>query len=134
MDTSDGVIPALDELGRLNQVGFTFDPDAALDLGAVAVACQAHLPPWLLLAGPHGEFELLFTVPSDRVSDFEQAAAAAPWTPVPLGRVVQDPGLLLRAEGRWKWIDTRRVRDLYADVRGDGKRYLAELLAISSTS
>ncbi|MBI4499960.1 MAG: thiamine-monophosphate kinase [Gemmatimonadetes bacterium] len=134
MDTSDGVIPTLDELGRLNQVGFTLDPDAAFDPAALALVCEANLPAWALLAGPHGEFELLFTVPPDRLGGFEQAAAAAHWTPVPLGRVLQDPGLLLRDQGRWKWIDTRRVRDLFSDVGGDVTRYLAGLLAISNTN
>lgn len=132
MDTSDGVIPTLDELARLNHVGFTLDRvvEQVLHPEALAVARRAGLPAWLLLAGPHGEFELVFTVPEDRVTAFVDAAARIGWQPVALGGVTAERGLRRSLGDEWRILDTRRVRDLYADVNGDVRRYVAALVAL----
>lgn len=132
MDTSDGVIPTLDELSRLNDVGFTLDQpvEELIHPQALAVVRRAGFPPWLLLAGPHGEFELLFTVPEDRAADFQAAAARMAWQPMGMGRVVAEPGLRRSEDHGRSVLDTRRVRDLYGEVKGDTQQYLAELLAL----
>ena len=66
MDTSDGLLATLDELGRLNGVGFrlTLPVEGMLHGAALRLAEAQQLPPWTMLAGPHGEFELVFTVPA----------------------------------------------------------------------
>lgn len=130
MDSSDGVIPTLDELGRLNGIGFRIDAPLAdiLHPAALQGAARASLPEWLMLAGPHGEFELLFTVSPDSQPALQAAAAAIGWFPIPIGSVTSEPGLWLGS----RRLDSTRIRDLFADVEGDVRRYLAELIAIDA--
>lgn len=96
---------------------------------ALAVAQRAGLPAWLLLAGPHREFELVFTVPEDRVMAFLDAAGRIGWQPVALGCVTAEPAIPRSLGDEWRVLDTRRFRDLYRDVNGDARRYVSELLA-----
>lgn len=132
MDTSDGAIPTLDELGRLNDVGFELDSTVRMivDTDALTVTDRAGLPAWLLLAGPHGEFELLFTIPEEHLTEFTEAAARVKWQPVALGRVVEPPGLRFSDWDRGRVVDARRVRDLYGEVAGDVNAYLEALLTM----
>jgi len=134
MDTSDGAIATLDELGRLNGVGFrlTTAVEAMLHPAALALAAQAMLPPWLLLAGPHGEFELLFTVPADRGEALERAAAAGGFTPLPLGEVRPESGIELDDLRGSRVLDGGRIRNLFEDSRGDVGRYVGALLAMDT--
>lgn len=131
MDSSDGALATLDELMRLNGVGVALDctvPDV-LHPAARAVARAEGLPAWMMLAGPHGEFELLFTVPADRARHLTTRAAQAGWHPLELGRVVEAPGLRL-ADGTL--LATARIRDRFAEVRGDVERYVWELTRLAS--
>ena len=133
MDTSDGALPTLDQLARLNQVGFRIEGryEDLLDGSAQRVA--AGLPPWMLLAGPHGEFELLFTVPPDRRAAFESAAAAASWSPVRLGVVTAETEICLPYGGSSVPVDTERVRNLFVSVGGDVGEYVKGLFEIDAT-
>jgi thiamine-monophosphate kinase len=130
MDTSDGALATLDQLARLNAVGFRLEGrlEDALDPSARRVA--AGLPDWTLLAGPHGELELIFTVPPDRVAAFQAAAEAAGWTPLRLGVVTSDPAIYLPCEGSSVPLDTVRIRNLFTEVAGDVRAYVRGLLAI----
>ncbi len=130
MDTSDGMIATVDELMRVNGVGISVElpAEAVLHDVALQTARLAGLPPWTMLAGPHGEFELLFTVPSDRCSDFRVAAAAMGWHPIELGAVVPGEGFVWRLDDAWTTVDTPRIRNLFGDVGGDPERFLSELL------
>jgi thiamine-monophosphate kinase len=71
MDTSDGMIATVDQLMRLNNVGFEIElpVERFLHQGSAYMAECAEIPTWMMLAGPHGEFELLFTVPPQRSGD-----------------------------------------------------------------
>lgn len=126
MDTSDGVIPTLDELMRLNRVGFQIDVDLPdiLHLDALRVVRDAGMPEWLMLAGPHGEFELLFTIPAEIRDEFEATARAAGWSPIRLGSATAEPGLRLGPIDP----DATHIRDLFAEVGGDARRFIAELV------
>ncbi len=132
MDTSDGAIATVDELARRNGIGFRLDEPVErwTHTAALATAAVAELPPWMLHAGPHGEFELVFTVPADREAAFLAAARDAGWDPVPLGRATADPDIRFLVDGRLRALDTGRVRNLYAEVGGDVERYLAALHAL----
>jgi thiamine-monophosphate kinase len=101
MDTSDGAIATLDQLMRINEVGFLLDVpvECFLTPEAVALSRSVGIPAWSLLAGPHGEFELIFTVPESRVAPFLVVAGEAGWQPI------------------------------RAEVDGDVDRYLRELLS-----
>lgn len=130
MDTSDGAIATIDELMRINDVGVRLCVtwDRVLDPAAFATAVDAGLPPWTMLAGPHGEFELLFAIPSHRREAFCHEAAAMGWRPIELGDVVRDPGFSCRLGAAWHLFDTARIRNLFTAVHGDPRRYLTELV------
>jgi len=130
MDTSDGLLATLDQLMRLNDVGFLVDApiDRYLEPTALEVSRCFRIPPWTMLAGPHGEFELLFTMPAARVETFLHQATHHGWTPVRLGTVVPEPGVTLHWDGRPHTLNTGAIRDLFSEVRGDPRQYLTELL------
>jgi thiamine-monophosphate kinase len=130
MDSSDGIIPTLDELSQLNGIGFQLDMEVEelLHPGAVRLAAAVKLPPWMMLAGPHGEFELLFTVAPDRRDGFVANAVAHGWEPLEIGTVVPENGLGL-AEGGPR-LDTGRIRNLFMEVDGDVGEYVRALLRL----
>lgn len=127
MDTSDGALATLDELARLNGVGFALESpvENLLHPTAQAAARSAGLPAWLMLAGPHGEFELVFTLSAEHADALQTAAAGLGWSPLELGVVTPEPGLRLADGTR---IDTARLRDLFVAMNGDVERYVAELV------
>lgn len=114
MDTSDGFFATLDQLGSINAVGFTIDArwEEAIDRASLDAVRKRELPPWFLLAGCHGEFELLFTVRPRRQCAFRERAAAAGWNPLEIGLATGAPGVRLPVGGRTLRFDTARVRDL----------------------
>jgi len=132
IDSSDGVIPALDQLMRLNKVGFdlTGPMDSMLHSSALRVVRSTGIPDWLLLAGPHGEFELLFTVPRTMRQMFLIAAARSGWKPIELGEVVEEPVLTIRIDGVSRQVDATAIRNRFPEVQGNVERYIAELLRL----
>ena len=75
-DTSDGFFTALYNLGKVNDVNFELTvpiPDI-LEPAAATIAADAGVPLPFLLAGPVGEYELVFTVPRSQKSDLLAAA------------------------------------------------------------
>ena len=132
MDTSDGALPTLDQLARLNGVGFRIEGRVEALLDGAAQTVVAGYPAWMPLAGPHGEFELLFTIPPDRRAAFESAAAAASWSPLRLGSVTAEPAITLTFDGTRVPVDTVRVRNLFASVGGDVHAYVGGLLEMDA--
>jgi thiamine-monophosphate kinase len=128
MDSSDGIIPTLDELSQLNGIGFQLDMETEelLHPAAVRLAAAVGLPPWMMLAGPHGEFELVFTVAPDRRDAFVANAMAHGWEPLEIGAVIPERGLSL-VEGNQR-LDTGRIRNLFLEVDGDVGEYVRALL------
>ncbi len=129
MDTSDGVIPTLDELMRLNQVGFELkgEVEELLHVDAIGAAESAGLPAWMMLAGPHGEFELLFTVSASNSDAFLAEARAASWTPLEMGSVTCDHQLSIVVDGEARSVRSDRVRNLFLELEGDVEAYIAGL-------
>jgi thiamine-monophosphate kinase len=130
MDTSDGFLPTLDQLMRLNGFGFevSADLESYMDAAAARVNQPAAVPPWVFLAGPHGEFELVFTVPPEREAAFLEAARAQDWRPLRLGHVTTQPVIRLRSGDRYLALDTGRIRNLFSEVGGDAAAYLCQLV------
>jgi thiamine-monophosphate kinase len=134
MDTSDGVIATLDELMRLNDVGVSWERSLSevLHPAALATARRGGLPEWTMLAGPHGEFELLFSVPPSQRDALNEVAAAIGWNPLELGLVTEEPGCC-RYDGTERLeVDTARIRNLLGEVGGDPLRYMCELLGAAA--
>ena len=130
IDTSDGFIAACDEIMRINAVGMlcTRSLHEALDTSARGVAHSLGLPSWMMLAGPHGDFELLFTIPRDGRTGFLAAARRMEWTPLELGHVTTGGGLQWQDGTHDLTIDSTAVRNLFDEVDGNPEAYMRALM------
>lgn len=130
MDTSDGVFATLDQLMRLNNVGFVLETRLSdiLHPSARRLCETTHIPEWMMLAGPHGEFELLFAVPPGRINALFAAASTQDWKPLLIGKVVAEPGVWFRVGDQELRVDTSRIRNLSMHTNGKIDRYISELL------
>lgn len=128
MDTSDGLISTLDQLLRLNGVGFELSNglDRFLEPRTRAVAERYGIPPLMVLAGYHGDFELVFTIRQSDRATFETRAQQRGHAPLLLGRTIEEP-ILRVGEEPPRIIDGARIRNLVAEVEGDALRYVQEL-------
>jgi len=134
MDSSDGFLSVMDQLMRVNNCGFTLDDNwkDIIDKEAAETARTHNLPEWLLLAGQHGEFELLFTIPPDNENEFLSYARMISWDPVRLGTATEKPEILLNLYNKTQRLDTKKLRDLPFNTKGDIKKYLQALLQYDS--
>jgi thiamine-monophosphate kinase len=133
IDTSDGFFPAICNLMRQNQIGFQIQEEL-IDLVNIESQQTAHAidqESWIPLAGPHGEFELLFTIPEDQNNDFIETSNIAGWQPTRIGRATEERHLGVLLDGRNHLIDPFRVANLYTNCKGDIPKYLIELQKIS---
>jgi thiamine-monophosphate kinase len=135
MDTSDGLLATLDQLGRLNNVGFSLESplDLIVDPTASRIAGSAGLRPWMLLAGPHGEFELVFTLPEHRSKAMMHAAGKAGWTPMRIGMVTQTPGITIPGLGNLTPEQMAAIRNYPLHSRDHVRGFLALLDEIEMT-
>ncbi len=135
IDTSDGFIPAISNLMEINGMGYDLEQDLNDIVGdeiRSSIASEG-VPPWMLLAGPHGEFELLFTVPESNVKKFLQAAQSIDWQPVYLGRAGGDPTLSFRLNGNSLSCDPSWIANLFTACGGDVHHYFNELQKINQS-
>lgn len=134
MDSSDGLLATLDQLLRINGRGFGIVPgwEEALDNASRELLQQFDVPEWFLLAGPHGEFELVFTIPPKQEAAFLDDALRQGWTPIRLGLVLPEPELRLAVDGQEYNLDTGEIRNLTASVRKSPLNFLEALRAIDA--
>ena len=132
MDTSDGFISTIDQLMRLNNIGIIIDNNLQeiIDHEAIELSNNTKIPEWMMLAGPHGEFELLFTIPPSKIDSFLKAATSVEWEPVRLGKVVKSQGLNIMQNEKQFSINTGMIRNLFDEVNGDIEKYIQELFKI----
>jgi thiamine-monophosphate kinase len=130
MDTSDGLIATLDQLSRLNGVGFeiTAPLPRLLESGAWRTCQALGLDPLVALAQPHGEFELVWTVPARASERFEREARRGGFEPLAVGRTTDEPGVRLCGEPP-RTLDTARIRNLTDAVGSDPRAYVPALVA-----
>jgi thiamine-monophosphate kinase len=116
MDTSDGLLITLDQLFRVNNKGFILEADWETILSPeVYQFCEtAKIPSWFMAAGIHGEFELVFTIPSSRFDSFLMEAESMEFNPICLGHVQNKPSIefLLPRKKKVK-IDMSPLRNLW---------------------
>jgi thiamine-monophosphate kinase len=131
LDTSDGLIPGLAQLEFVNDVGFELAApcDQILHPAAKELARQTGLPPWFFLAGPHGDFELVFTVPVESEAKFLEAAKGIGWKPLWLGEVVPRGLSLDLGTGELVQTDAALIANLFENSVGDSAGYLESLKA-----
>jgi thiamine-monophosphate kinase len=130
MDTSDGVFAALDQLMRLNNVGFGINValENLIHADALSLCKSAGLPLWLMLAGHHGEFELVFTVESNKVDNFMKSAQQIRWDPILMGEVMEDTSVRFKYNDEMISINTGQIRNLFFEHQGDVQEYINQLL------
>jgi thiamine-monophosphate kinase len=135
MDSSDGLIVTLDQLLRLNGVGFelTTPVPELLDPDALRLSHALGVDPLLMLAQPHGEFELLFTVPAAERERFERHATKHGLGLLRIGQVIPEPVIRLGGPSP-RVVDGARIRNLLQDVGGDLGRYREELIRLVEQS
>jgi len=134
MDTSDGLISTLDQLMRLNNVGFELveDWEKVIDENALMYSRNNNVPAWLLFAGQHGEFELIFTIPQKLNEAFLNASSKIEFKPIELGKVISHKKVMIPLYGKMIPIDTAFIRNLPAETKGDINHYLKLLLEYDS--
>lgn len=129
MDTSDGVLTTLDQLARLNGCGFEVECDwgRLLSRDALALCERTGTPPWMMLAGPHGEFELVFSAPAADAAEIAGDLRAAGLAPARLGTAREGEGItLVLPDGRRADIDMAQARNLLDGAGEHAGRYLSE--------
>ena len=130
MDTSDGLVSTLDQLMRLNDVGFKVSADlkSLIDSNAFSYVRNLNIPDWLLLAGQHGEFELIFTIPEELNKSFLLEVAGKNLEPIELGKVISKNEIIINVYDKLIPINTTLVRNLPVELNGDVNHYLEMLL------
>lgn len=130
MDTSDGLIATLDQLSRLNGVGFEITAllPRLVESGALHTCQALGLDPLVALAQPHGEFELVWTVRGAHAERFEREARLEGFEPLVVGRTISEPVIRVCGEPP-RTIDAARIRNLTDDVGSDPKAYVPALVA-----
>lgn len=136
MDTSDGVLHTVDTLMRLNSLQFNLYDSWARTLHPMAyrIARLKRLPPWLVLAGIHGEYELIFTVSPQRDKDFLNAAKRIGWTPLLIGEVSEGVGVNIKNSERLMPLNTTDIRNLSEKAGSDPRTYVRELIQMAEAS
>ncbi len=131
LDTSDGLIPGLAQLGYINEVGFdvTTSYEELLHPAAKKLATQAGFPDWFLMAGPHGDFELLFTLAPKSEEEFVDSAGDIGWKPVFLGKVIPEGLALNPGTGTATRTDAALIANLFGEANADPQTYIESLKA-----
>lgn len=115
IDTSDALLAALDFLCAINksQVNLKLNTSHFHPL-AVKIAAQLNVPIILFSSIHLGEFELLFTVPKDRQSDFEADMKKNNFGFLNIGHVDSAlPSMHINGQP----IDLSPIRNLLADIK-----------------
>jgi len=129
MDTSDGVVTTLDQLMRVNKKGFKIDanPCEYIDAESIEMAKMVNKSPLIMLAGQHGEFELVFTVNENDNSAFLKEAKTFGWNPIRIGTVMNELNISLATKSLIYYPDTAKIRNLLAETNGKTEEYIKEL-------
>jgi hypothetical protein len=81
----------------------------------------------MLLAGPHGEYELLFTIPPDKRNEFEKKYRVENGEALCLGRVTLNQKLHFTSESMKVTCDPPAIANLFHDANGDVRLYYGML-------
>jgi thiamine-monophosphate kinase len=129
IDTSDGFIPAICNLIELNNMGFAISKefDDFIDKCVLEIAQKTNTPNWFFLAGPHGEFELVFTILPSILNEFLAEAVKIEWTPIVIGNVIKKPGFQYAINGKNIILDGFTISNLFGQSKGDPKTYMDAL-------
>jgi len=129
MDTSDGLISALDQISRLNDIGMDMSSDSIKCNGEVRDIIEyLGFPDIALTFGIHGDFELLFTIPERSEEAFLAGAVENGLDPIKIGTCMEKrEGGFVSLDG--KVLPTGRIRNLWDDSK-DMEEYASNLLHV----
>jgi len=132
IDTSDGVISSLDQLMRLNNVGFKFGNDwnETIVESSKQLFNDYNLPLWILFAGEHGEFELLFSISHENETEFLKEANQINFNPIYLADATEDVNIIINLYNKEHFLDTENIRNLAFEKDFSPSQYLQKLLEI----
>jgi len=132
IDTSDGFFSAVSNLMFINKIGIRIrhDINELIHHNYYLTMLNASLPPWFLLAGPHGEFELMFTVSKKLEEELINSASEFGWHPIYVGEITKEPLLKFQLEGTDITCNPDDVANLYEISAGDLDNYIHALLNI----
>lgn len=124
IDTSDGLFSALDDLGFLNGVGFDITAPIEQLLHKAIMKKELEIPLWSFLAGHHGEYELVFTVPKENRERLLVESEKIGFTPVQLGYITDTQKIVMNGLS----IPIGAVRQTWQDAKGDIEYYIKKLI------
>lgn len=116
MDTSDGLFGTLDQLMRLNEAALIINNlDSVVHPKAKKIGESMRFHPYSFLAGIHGDFELVFTIPSDRETEFLEKLKTKTnvLTPIRLGHVEKDKNMKAGVYFNDIFLPTGKMRNLW---------------------
>jgi len=129
IDSSDGFFPALGQIAEVNPCGFLLETplESLLEQTAMSICSVQGIPPWFMLAGPHGEYELVFTVHESQLDDFRKAAQSAGMAFLYLGRCQEKATLRFEIDQKSIEILPSETANLFERNADDPKKYFQEL-------
>jgi len=135
IDTSDGVLSSLDQLMRLNNIGFRFRNDwhETLDPSSKHLFAKYNFPFWLLLAGEHGEFELLFSIPEENEAEFLNEADRLNLNPVYLAYAISEQNIKINLYDKEQTLDSGKIRNLAFEKDFSPAKYMQKLMEINTS-
>jgi thiamine-monophosphate kinase len=121
-------------LMRLNDDGFEISTDLEkmIDDHGLKYAEDNHIPSWLLFAGQHGEFELIFTIPQNFKKKFLEDAEKNGFYPIEIGKVIPEKEIRMNLYDVLIPINSEFIRNLPFETKGDVNHYLKLLLDYDS--
>ena len=136
IDTSDGFFHGLCNLMEVNAVGFQID--IALSTmtcpPALQISQAKQMPSWIFLAGPHGEFELLFTVPPQNEKKLLEEAQKINWQPLRIGVCTAEQCCTIKTlDGIYQPIEPYTIANVYTEFGGNPSIFLSQLLKLESS-
>lgn len=130
IDTSDGLFPALSVLSELNEVGVRFSQPLQdyLCEPTQEASVRSGIPAWMFLAGPHGEYELLFTVSPSLRKEFLIACSAHHFQPVFLGEIIAEKKIEFVSEEIAVICEPSEIANLFREAGDNIQKYYQILM------
>jgi len=132
IDSSDGMIPALCNIIEQNQCGvkLTKPVDEFLCSEAKVLSQHANIPSWIFIAGPHGDYELIFTVKQKDIKSFNEAANASGFEFICLGSCYSNRDLSFNSSSGFFSGDPFLVANAFNKSGSNPELYLNSLMEI----
>lgn len=129
MDTSDGFFATVDQLTRLNNVGFQIEvqPNELISPQAINICHAFNFSPYLMLSGIHGEFELIFTVPQSEEYNLLKLFENQQSQPIRIGKVIEEKKITVLVHGENREVDTTSIRNCYSEFSNNITAYFNRL-------